>query len=203
MKKQTKYGIIFACIILVICGFWYKDYQAKEAVRLAVASETVIEEVSPLLTYEELQVEMDKAINNNPNRNKTINLMPASDSTNQYRIFTQRLFISDKYQPAITFYCQTTEEDVKKAIDKIIYIDFDRNYEGRSKAFHGDIFVNLESPNDIYYIVNGDFYDSGNTLETGTKQVALNQSIEIKYQIENKPGSKYGYKCLEHRFTFE
>ena len=143
MKKQTKYGLIVGCIILVICGFWYKNYQEKEAARLAVASEMVIEEVSPLLNFEEFTKAIDENINKNTYRNKSVALTQESDSTNQNRIFTQRLFVSDKYQPAIVFYCQTKEEGDTKDIDKILYVDFDRNYEGSSKAFHGDIFVRI------------------------------------------------------------
>ncbi len=38
-----------------------------------------------------------------------------------------------------------------------------RGYKGLSKQFVGSVYVNLEDPNIIFYIANGDFYNNGST----------------------------------------
>ena len=99
------------------------------------------------------------------------------------------------------FYCETIESGWFRAIKKILRVDMIRGYKGLSKQFSGSVYVNLEDPNKIFYIVNGDFYNNGSTTYEGGVSIGVGKYALVSFK-SSSASSHYQYRYVESRLSF-
>lgn len=85
-----------------------------------------------------------------------------------YRVFSRYLSVTDIYKPHIEFFCETVEGGHFCNITSIYSVQLVRIYNGVSKQFQGDLQAWLRSSTDIEYVINGDFYNNGETSISST-----------------------------------
>lgn len=100
-----------------------------------------------------------------------------------------------KYQPKqILFYCAVTPQagqEWRLSINRVEHIVFDRSnaYTGSgatsAKQFSGTTYVKLENDRNIYFSLDGDFYDYGTTTYSGNLGINIGQYATIGFSISN------------------
>ncbi len=146
--------------------------------------------VSAVLSFDELVQEY--AENEKMSKDEAMNVLvqplhldeerELSDRRNKtYRRISKRIFINCWYRPSINFYCESAEESEGYAITKIITSGINSEYYKKYKPFAGSIYVNLENPNKIYWVLNGDFFDKG--ISTVGDMTVSESSFEIEYAV--------------------
>lgn len=109
-----------------------------------------------------------------------------------YRTFSSQFTVTSSYKPSVTFYCKTEESGGFRGIVTILTVQMNRSYNGISKQFGGTVYANLEDPNRIYYIVNGDFYNNGTTTVNGGVNVGVGSSASVKFGVSSS-SNHYAY----------
>ena len=116
-----------------------------------------------------------------------------------FRTITTSFKVKSNYIPALKFYCQTTEGGSFRAIKKIMNVGMNRFHlgkeDGLSKGFSGNVFTNLEDPNRIYWIINGDFYNNNSVTTEGAVDLGLHQTASINFSVASTT-SHFAYTYL-------
>lgn len=200
---MNKKKIVFLIIILGCIG--YIGYNEKYKLQSIKYTEKTAEEIdisecydiSRKMNYASLMEVMAKE--------ETVsfeNLLP--NQTQSYRIVTQSIEVTSDYQPKILFFCETVEKDEHWDIGKIVAVGIKDEDHGITKAFHGNVFCNLENSKCIYYSLDGDFFLTGRTKAKTTNRFwAENEKGRIANFIVENSGKKFfsiGY--LEGRCKF-
>jgi hypothetical protein len=76
-----------------------------------------------------------------------------------------------------------------------------RGYNGLSKQFSGNVYVNLEDANRIFYIVNGDFFNNGTTTWNAGVTIGVGKAANVKFGVSGA-SNYYQYRYVESRVTF-
>ncbi|MGM9903752.1 MAG: hypothetical protein ACI32O_07460 [Enterococcus sp.] len=118
-----------------------------------------------------------------------------------FRTLSQMFTVNTSYKPTMRFYCETSESGSFRAIKKILEVNMIRGYNGLSKQFTGNVYVNLEDANRIFYIVNGDFYNNGTTSWNAGVSIGVGGSATVKFGISGA-SSHYQYRYVESRIVF-
>ncbi len=116
-----------------------------------------------------------------------------------YRIIVSTINVSDYYKPHMYIYCKTLEEkndEYDYSIEKIVHAEINGKYNDIKKKFAGSIYTNLESPNRIFWNINGDFFDSGVTKTTLSQHDKT--AYLVSYDISDL-GLHYKYYYEENR----
>lgn len=203
IKIIFKKKIVFLIIILGCIG--YIGYNEKYKLQARKYTEKTSEEIdisecydiSRKMNYISLMEVMAKE--------ETVsfeNLLP--NQTQSYRIVTQSIEVTSDYQPKILFFCETVEKDEHWDIGKIVAVGIRDEDHGITKAFHGNVFCNLENSKCIYYSLDGDFFLTGRTKAKTTNRFwGENEKGRIANFIVENSGKKFfsiGY--LEGRCRF-
>lgn len=94
----------------------------------------------------------------------------------KYRSFSKTLSVASRnFNPSINFYCQTSEYGWFRGIIKILNTGINAD----NKHFAGNVFVNLELGDRIFYIVNGDFYEHGTSSVSTGINISMGQFANI------------------------
>lgn len=165
--------------------------------------------VSEPLTIEQLAEEIAKD-NNIPKERALKNLMSQVGNDKSqvrslgtaYRTITTSFTVTNYYKPAVKFYCETNESGGSfRAIEKVLNIGLNRNYNGTSKQFSGSVYANLEDPNTIYWNVNGDFFNNGTTTGNGGVNISVGQAASVNFGI-SYASNFYKYYYGDGRSTY-
>lgn len=120
-----------------------------------------------------------------------------SARTLKYRVLTSRFTVTPTYCPAMEFYCTTDEATSQWGIVEIRYSALNRTYGPATKIFQGNIHVELESPYQIFYVVDGDFYNTGTQSGGFNAGIKLGEFVDIGFTIESS--SNYFAPCLVNK----
>lgn len=160
-------------------------------------------EISPVMSFYEMVEEI--ARNNNISteqvKQELGQVSRTKRSAKTYRHLTQQFTVTSEYRPTMRFYCETSESGGFRTIKRIIRVEMIRGYKGLSKQFSGEVFVNLEDPNIIYYSVNGDFYNNGQTTYKAGVDIKLGQKVGVGFSATYAT-SWYKYCYTEGRVRF-
>lgn len=118
-----------------------------------------------------------------------------------YRNISAEFTVTSTYKATLRFYCQTEEGDYFHAIVKVLNVSMNRNYNGVSKQFGGNVYINLEDPNRIYYVVDGDFYNNGTTTGGGSLKIGLGEGSSLTFNASNT-SNFYAYVYKEGHALF-
>ncbi|MGS0534394.1 hypothetical protein ACU80C_32010 (plasmid) [Bacillus mycoides] len=121
---------------------------------------------------------------------------PATTLAGTFRTLANNFSVTPFYSPSVKFYCETDEWGGSfRGIKEIKYINMDRASNGLSKTFSGTVQANLEDPNRIFYIVNGDFYNNGTTTVNGGVSITIGKHGSVTFGASYASSHyKYTYK---------
>lgn len=163
--------------------------------------------ISESMTFEQMieSIARDYGISVNGAQEKIgysdVMVKKAIQSKATYRILSQMFTVNSSYKPTMRFYCETSESGSFRAIKRIIEVNMIRGYNGLSKQFSGNVYVNLEDPNRIFYIVNGDFFNYGTTTWNAGVSIGVGKAANVKFGVNNG-SNHYQYRYVESRVTF-
>lgn len=120
-------------------------------------------------------------------------------ATATYRTISTIFTVKSEYKPSLKFYCQTDEGGASfRAIKKILNVGMNRKTYGGTltKGFDGSVYAHLQSPNRIFWIVNGDFYNNNTVTTNGAVNIGLNQAASVNFGVSSTT-SHYKYIYLD------
>lgn len=144
------------------------------------------DETSNLLTYEELVLEVmqnEKLSREDAEKFLGISNVQRESRDIKYRTLKAGVHVKNSYYVEINFYCKMDEYNNFRGILEVIRASLNRDCDGVSKQFSGDLFVHLENAYTIYYELNGDFYNNGTTTYTGELGLQMDQMGSISYNV--------------------
>ncbi|PFV97020.1 hypothetical protein COL21_13230 [Bacillus thuringiensis] len=161
-------------------------------------------QMSEVLTFGEL-VNQIAADTNKPREEISQQLMNQGKARGQssaatlaatYRTLTSNFSVTPFYSPSLRFYCETNEWGGSfRGIKEIKHINMNRDANGLSKTFIGTVQANLEDPNRIFYIVNGDFHNNGTTTFNGNVSITVGKTGSVGFNASYATSHyKYIYK---------
>lgn len=161
-------------------------------------------QISEVLTFGEL-VNQIAADTNKPREEISQQLMaqgkargqsPAATLAGTFRTLSSNFSVTSFYNPSLRFYCETDEWSGSfRGIKEIKHINMNRSANGLSKTFGGTVQANLEDPNRIFYIVNGDFYNNGETTFNGNVSITVGKHGSVGFSTSYATNHyKYTYK---------
>lgn len=159
-----------------------------------------------LMTFEEM---IDKvAIGNDISIEQATHELVGDDQgirkeakSKQYRVFKEKIQVSDNYTAELSFYCETTESGLFRGIKRVLRIELTNDSAEVLKHFNGSIYVSLEGPNNLFYIVNGDFYTKGATTYDAKVNVTVEKQASINFKVRSEDNNSL-YKYTENRLNF-
>lgn len=146
-------------------------------------------------TFDELVDEMTK--NENITRSEALKrLAPEMDKSSKgaikpfansmFSTFTVRITVNTLYKPTVNFYCEMASVGGRPTtFIKVLNAGMNREYGGLVKNFDGEIFVNLESGLKLFYIVNGNFYNTGTTTAGGGLTVGIGETSKFEFHASH------------------
>lgn len=129
--------------------------------------------------------------------NATSQTITAKSAT--YRTITKVFTVKSSYKPSLKFYCQTNEGGTSfRSISKVLNIGMNRKTYGGSisKGFDGTVYAHLQSPNRIYWIVNGDFYNNNTVTTNGGVNIGIGGSASVDFGVASET-NHYAYTYLD------
>ncbi|EIA18836.1 hypothetical protein [Listeria fleischmannii] len=118
-------------------------------------------------------------------------LLKASSST-FYKHLTKTIDIGGLWKPKIDIYVKMWAQGSFRQFDKIIDYNLVRSWYGASKQFKGSFKVKFLSKNNIYWCINGDFYDKGTTSSSSSVSLSVGGVGSVNYSV-SKAKTKYKY----------
>ena len=114
------------------------------------------------LTGEELAMEYAREGQISVERAKIILSIGLSDSkARTYRILSEKIIVNPDYEARVKFYCRTDESGQFRGITKLLATSLVNKDGDKEAPFTGNLFVYLEDPNRVFYMVSGEFYHKG------------------------------------------
>jgi hypothetical protein len=157
--------------------------------------------ISDVMTFEELAQQLAK--DNSITTDEAVKNLTKSITKNgqtispyaTYRTLSGSFTVTSTYKPQVKFYCETNEGGGSfRAIVKILNVGMDRGYNGISKQFNGSVYTNLEDPNRIFWIVNGDFYNNGSTTGSVGVNIGVGKFATVNFGVSSADNHyKYFY----------
>lgn len=221
MKNIFK-KILSTTLTLGLLGVMLAPSQAMAVVKvdtidLSKPSENVI--VSEPMTFEEMAciyaenkgVSIEEArrdLGGYSDSHEKNGLQGISPQALTFRTIKQFVSVTTEYKPTIEYYCQTSESGSYWGIIEIRSTDLNRRstvpgFETVTKLFEGYIKSELESAYQIYYIINGDFYNNASDMEvSGNVTIGIKQIGELSFDL-TVPLGHYSYCYKSGRITLQ
>lgn len=200
MNKFKKIGATLSVLAFLLAVFSpINTYAAEESSTDEVASQSIIDitqesenvEVSETMTSNEVIQDYAKTYNVSTktaaaklgfssvknvlstNGNAFSTSSVSTTSTGQYKTITCQFTVTSTYKPSVKFYCEISASGNYWGIVQILNTSLNRYYYGVTKQFDGTVYTNLESAYQIFFIVNGDFYNNGTTTTSGGGSIGV------------------------------
>lgn len=89
------------------------------------------------------------------------------------------------------------------SIEEVLYANIDRNYNGVSKQFDGDLYYKLEAKNKLFWDLNGDFFNNGSTSSSGGISIGLGENTILAFNVSfSSTSNHFAYCHKSGRVTF-
>lgn len=199
------------CLMLSIFLFLFHSNSNSFAADTNFKSENKIQNyinlenasISKPMTFEQLvhQYASDSGITYEEAK-KIFNYYPESSislysDTKTYNTITTTLNVSNNYKPSLRYYCMTSEyKGGWHGIVKILAVNMNRGYNGKSYAFGGTVYSHLVNANKIFYIVNGDFYSNSTSTITSSINIGIGQKGSVSFGVSST-SNHYKYFYVE------
>lgn len=167
MKKTTKILITATLSLTVLSSIIYTAQNAKLNATEVIdtrnnenSNVTFSEPMSfsEMVTHyaETTEISYDEALKLFPEESND-----NATSSKYYRILNIPLDVTATYKPQLELYCETSESGHYWGLSNIYLINMEKNHDGSSKQFSGDVDIWFRNGYELEYIVNGDFYNNG------------------------------------------
>lgn len=194
--------VINALLAIVILGMGTTSSRASAI----VSARNQSMDFGRLMTFDEMTRNI--ATNNNISIEQATHELVGDDQgirkeaqSKQYRVFKEKIQVSDNYTTELSFYCETTESGLFRGIKRVLRVELTNDSKEVSKQFNGTIYVSLEGPNKLFYIVNGDFYTKGITTYDPKVNVMVEDQASINFKVRSEDNNSL-YKYTENRLNF-
>lgn len=194
--------VINALLAIVILGMGTTSSRASAI----VSARNQSMDFGRLMTFDEMTRNI--ATNNNISIEQATHELVGDDQgirkeaqSKQYRVFKEKIQVSDNYTTELSFYCETTESGLFRGIKRVLRVELTNDSKEVSKQFNGTIYVSLEGPNKLFYIVNGDFYTKGITTYDPKVNVTVENQASINFRISSEDNHSL-YNYTENRLNF-
>ena len=175
MKKTTKILITAALSLATLSSIIYTEKNAKLNTTDVIdirSTETSNVTFSEPMSFSEMVTHYDEALK----------LFPEKDtddaaSSKCHRILNIPLDVMATYKPQLELYCETSESGHYWGLSNIYLVNMEKNYDGSSKQFCGDVDMWFRNGYELEYIVNGDFYTTGTT--------AMSDNTDLDFSEDN------------------
>lgn len=210
-------SLILAVGMLIVIGCQASAVSSKDVsntVNVSFGTSSSIPEttdvtVSDPMSFEEISRELAEVEGISLEEAK--NLIDPSHNENArstaatYRTLSHQFEVDAYYKPTMSFYCRTEEASGYLSgwgIAELCHATMIRSYENLVKLYNGDMYVELRSPYQIYYIVNGDFYNTG-TQNTGiTLGLHVGEALSFTFTIQGAT-NYYNYCYVNNLCNFQ
>ncbi|WP_074021991.1 hypothetical protein [Traorella massiliensis] len=203
MKKAIS---CFIALLIVVCMSSFHALAANSENSNEVSLDDNETKVSEVMTFDEMAdciaedtgIAKDEAIKillQNPSYSVN-SLSIATPMAATYRTLSKSIEVTSVYKPTVNFYCQTSEASTMAGIRYIEYAYINRGYNGISKQFGGTFWYKLSDINNIFFIVNGDWYNNGTTTYTGGVSIGVGGYATINFTVSYST-NHYKYTCIE------
>ncbi|WP_088815759.1 MULTISPECIES: hypothetical protein [Listeria] len=118
-------------------------------------------------------------------------LLKASSNIS-YKHLTKSVNIGGIWKPKVDIYVQMWSQGSFRQFNKIVDYNLVRSWYGVTKQFKGSFKVKFLSKNNIYWCINGDFYDRGSTSSSSSVSLNVGGMGTINYSV-SKAKTKYKY----------
>lgn len=203
MKK-----IIFAVLSVLLSFTIITPISAEDIMKEESTSNSEEVRVSDVMSYDEMvqtyakemKIPLIKAYKEFASEDGT-SLADVRAAT--YRELSVGLDVAANYHPSIRFFCNTSESGNYWGITSIYKVTLNRNYNGTTRQFAGEIDCWLRSAYQIEWYVNGDFYNNGTTNFSGGASGSwkLNEKITIQFSISGSYSSSHFAYYYNHITT--
>lgn len=110
------------------------------------------------------------------------------------------------YKPQLELYCETSELGHYWGLSNIYLVNMEKNHDGSSKQFSGDVDMWFRNGYELEYIVNGDFYNNGAmTMSDNTDlDFAEDNYAHISFTTSSSIMPVHYQYCYDHQtLTFQ
>lgn len=187
--KRFKSIIALICCFLVLTGFTTIPNRISTngedtGVLREITFEQMVAEIADLnnLSREIVESQMKRSIADK--------LMSSSLTTSNLKVQVedyiasstywskrQQFTVTSEYKPSLVFYYEGYPGDRLGYIKTLLNVSMDRSYYNGfstiTKQFGGNVYVNLEASDRLYFEVNGDFYNNGTTTTNGGLKIDI------------------------------
>ncbi|MBC1499802.1 hypothetical protein HB943_04235 [Listeria weihenstephanensis] len=127
----------------------------------------------------------------------SVRLLKASPYS--YKHLTKEANIGGLWKPKIDVYVQMWSQGSFRQFNKVIDYNLVRSWMGVSKQFSGKFTVKFINKNNIYWSINGDFYDKGTTSTTTSVTLNVGSLGSINHTV-SKASAAYKYVYVYGHF---
>ncbi|MEE0967686.1 MAG: hypothetical protein U0L85_11665 [Bacilli bacterium] len=126
-----------------------------------------------------------------------INTLQSMRITYDYWTIYSTCVVNSSYtcRPYFYTYSSFGNGGYPNSIEEILYANIDRNYNGTSKQFGGDLYYNLEASNCLFWDLNGDFYNNGNTTFNLGVSVEVGEAAKTTFTASMAYSSNHFAYC--------
>lgn len=183
MKKTTKILITAALSLAALSSIIYTEKNTKLNTRNVIDirnNENSNVTFSEPMSFSEMVTHYAEAAE--ISYDEALKLFPEKDtddaaSSKCHRILNIPLDVTATYKPQLELYCEASESGHYWGLSNIYLVNMEKNYDGSSKQFCGDVDMWFRNGYELEYIVNGDFYTTGTT--------AMSDNTDLDFSEDN------------------
>lgn len=114
-------------------------------------------------------------------------------ASGMFTTFIVSIQVNSGYRPTVNFYSHMNSiNGIPTTFIEVLDVSMNRGYNGISKVFGGNVYINLENANTLFYRVEGDFYNNGTTKVEGGLKIGLGEESDFTFNAEYST-SHYAY----------
>ena len=204
MKKTTKILITAALSLAALSSIIYTEKNTKLNTRNVIDirnNENSNVTFSEPMSFSEMVTHYDEALK----------LFPEKDtddaaSSKCHRILNIPLDVMATYKPQLELYCETSESGHYWGLSNIYLVNMEKNYDGSSKQFCGDVDMWFRNGYELEYIVNGDFYNNGTMTMSDNTDLDFTEDhyVHISFTTSSSIMPVHYQYCYDHQtLTFQ
>lgn len=120
----------------------------------------------------------------------SVRLLKASPYS--YKHLTKEVSIGGLWKPKVDVYVQMWSQGSFRQFNKVIDYNLVRSWMGVTKQFSGKFTVKFINKNNVYWSINGDFYDKGTTSTSTSVTLNVGSVASINHTV-SKASAAYKY----------
>lgn len=152
--------------------------------------------------------EMINALSKQENISITETMLRASNEQKaSYLRASRGVDVTNEYNVSVEFYLDvnysgSTPISMNRVVSYTINRNNNLNNFIKSKQFSGDLYVNLEDEKNLFFWIDGDFYDNGTTTFSGGGELKIGEKGKVTGTV-TYASNHYAYCFYDERLTLK